>query len=209
MNWKRIMLFLTIIFIVVGILLLIYGIKNIYNTNLISENYIEIEANFKDATLYERSDSGEVYTLNYTYTIDGLQYQISTDYTTGIIPKIGSKKLIKYNPDNPSEAIFVGDVSNTMIIFFGFLFTVIPIMINLGKMSILGKMSPMLKKIFYIFIGLIFIIAGVAFYRILCMELNSYSIINAFQNFGFVSIIPILFIIVGVINTLYFIFNKK
>lgn len=209
MNWKRILLFLTTIFIVVGILLLIYGIRNIYNTNLISENYIEIKANFKDTTLYERSESGNLYTLNYSYTVDGLQYQISTDYATSIIPKTGSKKSIKYNPNNPSEAILVGGSSNTMVIIFGFLFTVIPIMINLGKKSILGQLSPTLQKIFYISIGLIFIIFGLVFYWILCMGSDSLSIINAFQNFGFITIIPILFIIFGVINTLYFIFNRK
>ena len=208
MNWKRILTFLTIIFISVGILLLIYGIRNIYNTNLISENYIEINATFKDTTLYERSESGNLYTLNYSYTVNGLQYQISTDYATSIIPKTGSEKLIKYNPSNPSEAIFVGG-SNTMVIILRFLFTIIPIMISLSKKSMLGKLSPTLQKIFYISIGLIFIIFGLAFYWILCMGSNSLSIISAFQTSGFITIIPILFIILGLINTLHFIFNKK
>ena len=208
MNWKKILTFLTIIFITVGILLLIYGIRNIYNTNLISENYIELNATFKDTTLYERSESGNLYTLNYSYMVNGLQYQISTDYATSIIPKIGSEKLIKYNPSNPSEAIFVGG-SNTLVIILGFLFTIIPIMINLGKKSMLGQLSPTLQKIFYISIGLIFIIFGLTFYWILCMGSDSLSIINAFQTFGFITIIPILFMIFGIINTLYLIFNKK
>ena len=43
------------------------------------------------------------------------------------IPSVGSKRTIKYDPTNPSNAIITGFNGNFVSIFIGFMFCIIPI----------------------------------------------------------------------------------
>ena len=54
-----------------------------------------------------------------------------------------------------------------------------------------------------------FILFGIVFYWMICMGVDSFSIKNAFETAGIISIIPLLFIFFGLINTLYYLFDKK
>ena len=91
--------------IIVGLLLFIIptSYKSINNNNY--RDYIETIATFIQSNEAGKSDNGtKMYRLVYRYNVNENQYYYETDYTTSVIPKLGSEIKIKYNPDIPSQA---------------------------------------------------------------------------------------------------------
>lgn len=115
---------LGIIFCVVGVVLLIFGINNINDYNKKNEKYIEITSRVVDYK--EQYDEDELlYAIVVEYEVDGKVYRkASNTYTTN--PKSeGSEVIIKYNPNNPTDIIWKNDVSNIILPIVGGLFTAI------------------------------------------------------------------------------------
>lgn len=61
--------------------------------------------------------------MTYIYKVDGKEYSITTDYGTNYIPDENSSREIKYNPNNPKEAVITGTNSKNSLIYFGAFFT--------------------------------------------------------------------------------------
>lgn len=205
---KKISVIMLIIFIIVGSILVLLGIKNISNQKDRVNGYIEIEASYVDKHIYSSKatstfeyeynnvESDTLYSLIYSYTVDGKKYTISTDYGTNIIPKVGSTKTIKYNPDNPSEAIFVdGYGINSLFLFLGAIFVVFPIIIIVAMTF--NKENNVFSKFFSFLVGLIFVAIGSSIYYIMCLDNHSLSPKIAFENSGITIIFPIILIILG------------
>ena len=114
-----------LIFPTIGLVLTIMGILLNVNANKISKNYVEVIGYYKDKIYASTDDGTKLYNLEYLYTVNGDQYVIETDYITNIIPKYGSEKKIKYNPENPSEAIISGFNSYYIMIITGIGFLII------------------------------------------------------------------------------------
>lgn len=96
---------LMIISILVGLIFFLgpttYKIINRY----MHRDYVETTATFIQLNEAGTSDNGtSMYSLVYTYVVNGQQYYYETDYSTSVIPKIGSEIRIKYNPIMPNEA---------------------------------------------------------------------------------------------------------
>lgn len=207
---KKELLFISV-FILVGIVLLFFGVKSTYSRMEKTKNYVSVEGTFVGSSIYSSDDDGTTYTLTYSYRVNGNRYEISTDYGTGSVPDMGTKKTIKYNPNNPSEAIISGMGSNGFLLIMGFMFTAIPLIILFT--SIINREpnngSVIHKKILTILIGFVFAVMGGAFYYMMCSGGNSLSIISSFKINGFWVIIPILFIIIGIYIIIASIFKKE
>lgn len=115
--------FLVLLVLIIGSTCLYFGIKDTYKLNKTTKEYMTTNGYFKDYEIYNTSKDGTTYKLLYAYEIDEKEYTISTDYGVGYIPEKNSIREIKYNPDNPSEAILVGTNSSNFLIFFGASFT--------------------------------------------------------------------------------------
>ncbi len=63
-----------------------------------------------------------MYYLTYKYTVKEKTYYYQTDYTTSMIPKIGSEKVIKYNPEDPSVSYIKGLGINNIFQIVGMFF---------------------------------------------------------------------------------------
>ena len=96
---------LLIFFFIVGsIIIMLSLVINIIHL-LDTKDYEKTLATFVRADFVHTSDNGtKMYYLNYKYTVKDKTYHRKTDYTTSIIPKLGSKKEIKYNPEHPSQS---------------------------------------------------------------------------------------------------------
>lgn len=119
--WQKILFGL--IFVVVGIVLLYFAISSIKTYNEKSKTFIEITSTIVD---YKYNDEG-LQAIVVEYVVDGETYQkISNTYTN--MPKsIGTEVPIKYNPNNPKDAIWVSDSNNIVLPIAGVAFTLVGI----------------------------------------------------------------------------------
>lgn len=119
--WQKILFGL--IFVVVGIVLLYFAISSIKTYNEKSKTFIEITSTIVD---YKYNDEG-LQAIIVEYVVDGETYQkISNTYTN--MPKsIGTEVPIKYNPNNPKDAIWVSDSNNIVLPIAGVAFTLVGI----------------------------------------------------------------------------------
>lgn len=122
-NFKTVVFpFLVTCILLSGIICLTIGIKGTYHTNRNPKNYRTTTSHFSGYEVYD-SDEGikthTTYRLIYVYEVDGKKYSIKTDYGSSPTPKKNNNRKIRYNPNNPSEAVFIGTNSNRFLIYYG------------------------------------------------------------------------------------------
>lgn len=197
--------------IICGLIMLFSGIKGVYESNIKTKNYKEVEGNFAYYDIYSKDEDGTTYKLTYTYVVDEQEYTVSTNYGTGLIPEENSTKTIKYNPDNPKEAVIVGSSNSLFLLFMGFMFIMVPTIILLGALSTFGIFRKIKIDFIGIIIGMTFIVIGSgAFYMIT----GSFSIVEFFKSYSLSYLIPFLimslFVVVGIYLIIKSLFlNKK
>lgn len=136
-NMKQLSIYLLLfITFIVGICLIYFGIKNQNELKEKSKDYLETEGYYTSYSTYGESDTHK---LIYTYEVDGKEYNISTDYGAMIIPKENSTKIIKYDKNNPEEAIIEGINRNNIDICLGAVFIIISIALSISHLKRLKK----------------------------------------------------------------------
>ena len=136
-NMKQLSIYLLLfITFIVGICLIYFGIKNQNELKEKSKDYLETEGYYTSYSTYGESDTHK---LIYTYEVDEKEYNISTDYGTMIIPKENSTKIIKYDKNNPEEAIIEGINRNNIDICLGAVFIIISIALSISHLRRLKK----------------------------------------------------------------------
>ena len=201
-NFKQVFLYLFLsLFILIGIVMLYFGISNSFKNFSKTNNYVKIIGYFVDYEIYDSDEDGTTYKLIYSYNVNNKEYTVSIDYGTNMIPKEGSSRTIKYNPSNPSEAIISGGSSEILLLLIGIMFTMIPFVIFIN-------MSPKIKKkldnlnfnVTTLLIGIVFLIIA---FMALYMMAGTFSIIEMYKSFSLNYLIPylilLMFIIVGIL----------
>lgn len=136
-NMKQLSIYLLLfITFIVGICLIYFGIKNQNELKEKSKDYLETEGYYTSYSTYGESDTHK---LIYTYEVDGKEYNISTDYGAMIVPKENSTKIIKYDKNNPEEAIIEGINRNNIDICLGAVFIIISIALSISHLKRLKK----------------------------------------------------------------------
>lgn len=136
-NMKQLSIYLLLLLtFIVGICLIYFGIKNQNELKEKSKDYLETEGYYTSYSTYGESDTHK---LIYTYEVDGKEYNISTDYGAMIIPKENSTKIIKYDKNNPEEAIIEGINRNNIDICLGAVFIIISIALSISHLKRLKK----------------------------------------------------------------------
>ena len=88
--------------------MMFFGIRDTYNLKNKTKNYITTTGYFNNYDVFDADEDGITYKLTYIYKVDGKEYSITTDYGTNYIPDENSSREIKYNPNNPKEAVITG-----------------------------------------------------------------------------------------------------
>lgn len=181
-----------VLFITVGLGCMFFAIKNIVNRAIQAKDYEKVTGYFVRTGICSHDDDGTTCTLEYRFKVKDQDYYLTSDYSTSVRPAVGSTKTIKYNPINPNEAFLVGNENNALLLFLGFMFTMIPafFLINFEKIS---------EKFSNLFIGFIFTSLGGGVYYLISSQIESFSLIKAFQATGIFILVPLIFIVVGLL----------
>lgn len=210
---KVITIALILITFICGILILCAGIGRNYKTNKTIKNYISTEGYLmgyipnpdnRINSVKNRSNAPS-YKLVYNYVVDGQEYSIATDYSTGILPKIGSSKEIKYNPSAPDKAVIMG---TNGIIPIGIFFIVIPL-IFLSALLLNSSKKVSIDMIGFM-IGLSLIICSYGVLYIVTGQVSIKGIVDFYSSsFTVPLLIPIVLIVGGVCFLIYSLFFSK
>ncbi len=199
--------FLIGITLIIGIVCLFIGITETYKSNEIAKNYITTDGYFSDYTIYNSDEDGITYELIYTYTVNGEEYTISTNYGTNHIPEENSIREVKYNPNNPDEAVLVGTNDKNFLIYFGAFFTLGAMAFIIAILQTKGVFDKVKIDVVGLYFGIVFFIIGVGI--ILFQNGTTSSFLETIKSLGLWILIPILFIIVGLIQTIKCLFFKQ
>ena len=182
-----------IIFSIFGFVLIYFGVNSISNNSF--KDYVKTTGYFVSYDVVDSDDSA-IYKLIYEYEVDGEVYQVMTDYSTNSLPNIGSTRIVKYNPFNPSQSVIVGGTNVYLMLFLGVLFFLMP----------LAMLSDFLPESINKFFVVKNFIAGGTFFAIglfgFYFFTGSFSISDFFKNFV-INYFPIYvlffcFIIIGI-----------
>lgn len=198
---------LVIIVLLSGIAMLFFGIMDTYRLNSITKGYIATDGYYRECDIFSSDEDGTTYKLTYVYTVNNKEYSVTTDYGTNYIPEENSSREIKYNPNNPEEAIITGTNSKNGLIYFGAFFTFGSITFILAALSVLGYFDKFKVDILGTYIGFLFFIIGIGI--ILFQTGTTTSLIETIKSFGLWILIPIMFIIVGIIQIVKCLLKKK
>ena len=120
-----------IVFSIIGIFLIFFSIKTIKEYKEKNETYVETTAVVID---YDMNSDG-LEAIIVEYTVNGEAYKkVSNIYSNN--PKdIGSSVSVKYNPNNPKDAIWTNDSINVILPISGVLFTGIGIFVVISSIK--------------------------------------------------------------------------
>ena len=119
-------------FLAVGIFVAFLGAKDIYEKNVQSRSWPEIQAVYQDKEVYESTPYETTYWLHYAFDVGGETYTVTTDYITKNIPAPGSTIAVRYNPQNPNRVVFAEQKANLPLLIVGLLLMIFPVLIGLG-----------------------------------------------------------------------------
>ena len=116
---------LLVVTVLIGIGLSIFSIINIRAYNEKNKTYIEATATVVDYE-YDRDEEGrELATIIVEYKVDRNTYKLKDKSSTTNPQALGSKVKIKYNPSNPSDAIFSNDNTYIITLVVGIIFALV------------------------------------------------------------------------------------
>ena len=130
-----------LIFAIVGIALLCFAVSSIKTYNEKNETFVETTSRVVD---YKYNDEG-LQAIVVEYVVDGQTYQkVSNSYSN--MPKsIGTEVSIKYNPNNPQDAIWTLDSTNIILPIVGVVFTLVGVIVVISSIKN-GKKQKMLEE---------------------------------------------------------------
>ena len=129
-----------LIFVIVGIALLCFAVSSIKTYNEKNKTFIETTSKVVD---YKYNDEG-LQAIVVEYVADGQTYRkVSNSYSN--MPKsIGTEVLVKYNPNNPQDAIWTSDSTNIILPIFGVVFTLAGVIVVISSIK-KGKTQKMIE----------------------------------------------------------------
>ena len=192
--------------LLVGTVLLFFGIKDSISLAIKTKDWFEAPCYFRDCSVYNVNKDGEtLYRLRYVFYSGGAEYFVETDYGSQVVPEIDSVRTVLYEPENPENAILKGGTASATYLTIGFMFTFIPLFMIIVWLWINEKINLNVKA-FDFTAGFIIFAVGE-----LCVYTMSGSVFpwKAFSSMGFLAIIPTLMAFVGILQMAKTVFNGK
>ena len=123
------------------------------------------------------------------------------------VPAMNSIRQVKYNPDNPSQSVLAGSNRNNGLIFIGAFFILGGMVFVLIFLQIKGVFDKIKIDIIGLYIGVVFVIIGIG---ILAFQMGTASsLIAAVKAMGLWVLIPIMFMVVGSMQTIKCLKKKR
>lgn len=112
-----------LLFVLVGVIFSFLAITTIKTYNEKNKTFIETTSKVVD---YNYNDEG-LQAIVVEYVVDGQTYEKASNAYSNMPKSIGTEVSIKYNPNNPKDAIWVSDSNNIILPAVGVGFTLIGI----------------------------------------------------------------------------------
>ncbi len=187
---RTVLLGLTIVIFVGGMSYFTYEAVDFHSFLIRTKDYVKVEGLYVKKMATTTKDK---YRLSYKYNVGAQEYSIQTDYTTWIVPKKGSKRIIKYKQGNPENAVLTG--CNEMVITMGrstLIMLMSIVIFRLIEIKQQGSKRGIFKKIKGFFVSCFCFALGVVFYYILGKTIDSFFLGKVFQNYYLYGFIPII-----------------
>lgn len=183
-----------------GVVILCLGIKDTYELNWKTKDYVAVEGYFDHYDVYDADEDGITYQLTYTFTVDNNVYSVATDYGTNYIPEAGSSREIKYDPSNPEQAVIMGTNKPSGLIYFGAFFTFGSLTFVIAALTVMGYFDKFRIDVLGTYVGVLITVVGIGI--ILFQTGTTGSLMETVKSFGLLMIIPIMLIVFGIIQTI-------
>lgn len=115
----------SLVFIVIGFALIVWAIINIISRSKKKKTFTLIDGKVVNYAVSRNSDGPDSYGIIAEYIVDDVSYLINpTSYsgTTRAKHPIGSIVKVRYNPENPADAIFDKDGGSVLMLIVGIAF---------------------------------------------------------------------------------------
>lgn len=122
-------LIMGVLALLIGIGLLVYSYFTIKTYNEKNSTYVETESTVVDYQYDTNEEGQELRAIIVEYVVDGRKFKKESTSFSTITKSIGDKVMIKYDPRNPSDAIWKNDSSNIFIPILGGVFVIAGILI--------------------------------------------------------------------------------
>lgn len=192
----------------IGLFLFVTGVKDTLEMSINTKNYLSVNGYFYDYDIYSQDEDGTTYRLKYQYEVNGKIYRISTSYGSNYIPDINSIRIIKYDSNNPNNAILEGTNSNNMKIFMGAFFTLGSFTFVLVYLQLKGYFNHIKIDIISTYMAFVILLVGIG--TIFIHTGTTLSLVKTIESMGLWILIPIMMISVGsylLIKNIFF--NKQ
>ncbi len=183
--------------ILCGIAMLCFGIAGSIQRVKSTQGYKTTEGYLSGCHAELDEDGKVLYRPIYSYQVEGIEYTTEAEFRSEYLPEEGSAKAIKYHPENPAQAVVTGTNRNILLIFLGLFFIFIPTIIGLCAMRSAGLLKNRGAQFLNMGIGFFFTATGAG---VLYLQAESFSAKALFSSLGPFIIIPILFILVGILQ---------
>ena len=171
----------------IGLLLFANGLSDVLDD-------IEQMQGFQETTgtLTQYNENTSMPNLLYSYSVDGKIYLLEAEWNTDLVPRIGSTRIILFDPAHPDRAVLKGNNSNFLLLLVSFIFLTVSFAIGFAFVSNYRKFPNISKNILNIVVGLFFFLMG---FGLIYYLTGSISIIRAFQNYSPSNYPPIIILI--------------
>lgn len=124
-----------LIFAIIGIALLCFAISSIKTYNEKNKTYIETISKVVD---YKYDDEG-LQAIVVEYVVNGQTYQKISNSCSNMPKSIGTEVSVKYNPNNPLDAIWTSDSTNFILPIVDVVFTLIGVFVVISSIKNVKK----------------------------------------------------------------------
>ena len=123
-KWWQILI-MGLIFTTAGIIMIFFSISTIKTYNEKNEKYIETNATVVDYAY----DNDGLQAIIVEYSVNRQKYRKQSNSYSNMPKSIGTEVSIKYNPNNPQDAIWTNDSTNIILPILASIFTIVGIII--------------------------------------------------------------------------------
>ena len=120
-----------VIIVFIGVFMLTFSISSIKRYNDKSKTFIETVSKVVD---YKYSGDQER-TPIVEYEVNGIRYEKEHNTTSTNPLPLGTRVRLKYNPNDPTDVIWVNDASNIFLPIAGGVFTLIGLVVTIGSIK--------------------------------------------------------------------------
>lgn len=139
-NKKKVGLGVVLVFtIILGVGMFVFGVREALVRHHQKQYYQTVRGVIKEVYVHEE-DSGNTYSAEYYYEVDGKGYTIKDSVSTSKEIQEGRTVEIHYDPDAPEQAYVEGRMSAYgLLLILGLMFTLVPLSMFLSEFTSIGR----------------------------------------------------------------------